>query len=233
MTHSPSKKEPGCSDLAIQPMSDRITDYVDRKLDSTLLSTSVHETTNETTATSMNPEAAENASMNAANDTPSKLLVLADLAIEEQGTQGMMAAPVKTPKTPYKRKSRAKKPATTPTRADSIASPETPNISAKTPIKNATNNTPSKQLKLGSMSLEDQKNEETMDAPAKTPTTPAKRKISAKNAATATATPKKRKTPVKMEAIDESPTKKAKTTHTEGNMRELEDFYNLIDPLLR
>ena len=284
MTHSPSKKEPGCRDLAIQPMSDRITDYVDRKLDSALLSTSVHETTNETTATSMNPEAAENASMNAADDTPSKLLVLADLAIEEQGTQEMMAAPVKTPKTPYKRKSRAKKPAqaptesaledtpskqlkigsmtieadvekittpvkapktpakrksrakkpaATPTQADSIASPETPNISAKTPIKNATNDTPSQQLKLGSMSLEDQKNEETMDAPAKTPTTPAKRKISAKNASTATATPKKRKSPVKMGAIDESPTKKPKTTHTEENFRELDNFYNLIDPLLR
>jgi hypothetical protein len=283
MTHSPGKKEPDCSDLAIQPMSDRITDYVDRKLDSALLSTSVHETTNQTTATSMNPEAAENASMNAADDTPSKLLVLAGLAIEQQGTQEMMAAPVKTPKTPAKRKSRAKKPAqtpnesaledtpskqlkigsltieadvekiatpvkapktpakrksrakkpaATPTQADSIASPETPNI-AKTPIKNSTNDTPSKQLKLGSMTLEDRENEEMMDAPTKTPTTPAKRKNSAKNAATATATPKRRKTPVKMGAVNESPTKKPKTTHTKGNMRELDEFYNLIDPLLR
>ena len=284
MTHSPSKNEAGCSTLAIQPMSDRITDYVDCNLDSALLSTSVHETTNQTTATSMNAEAAKNASMNAADDTPSKLLVHADLGIEQQGTQDMMAAPVKTPKTPYKRKSRAKnpaqtpnesaledtpskqlniasmtiegdeeksaapvktpktpakrksrakKPAATPTQADSIASPETPSISAKTPIKNTINDTPSKQLKLGSMTLEDRENEEMMDAPTKTPTTPAKRKISAKNAATTTSTPKKRKTPVKMRAIDESPTKKPKTAHTKENMRELDNFYGLIDPLLR
>jgi hypothetical protein len=164
-------------------------------------------------------------------DTPSKQLNIASMTID--GDVEQIAAPVKAPKTPAKRKSRAKKPAATPTQADSIVPPKTPNFSAKIPFENATNDTPSQQLKLGSMILEDQENEEMMDASAKTPITPPKRKISAMNAATATATQKKRKSAVKMGAVDESPTKKSRTTHTKENSHELDDFYNLIDPLLR
>lgn len=169
----------------------------------------------------------------AIEDTPSKQLNIASMTID--GDVEQISVSVKASKNPYKRKSRAKKPAATPTQADSIATPETPKFSANTPFENATNDTPSQQLKLGSMTLEDQENEEMMDAPAKTPITPTKRKISAQIIATATATPKKRKSAVKMgeRAVDESPTKKSKTTHTKENSQELDDFYNLIDPLLR
>jgi hypothetical protein len=278
MTQNHSKNEPGCSDLAIQSMSDQILDCVDR-MDPALLSTPAQDAPNQTTVIPMNAEAPETPSMDATDDTPSKLLILAELAIKKHGNQMMTApamtpktpakrksrakkpaqtpneaaledtpskqlnissmtiegnekmivAPVKAPKTPTKRKSRAKKPAATPTHNDFIGTPETRNISAKTPIKNNTNNTPSQQLKLGSMTAAAQKNEEMMDATAKAFTTPAPRK----NAVTATSTPKKRKSPVKKGAVDESPIKKAKTAHTKENIGGFDEFYNLIDPLLR
>jgi hypothetical protein len=163
-------------------------------------------------ATSKNADPAGTTNISTMDDTPSKQLNLASMKIEED-VEEMMAAPVKIPKTPRKRKTPVKKNAATPKQAETA---ETPEMSAKTPIGTVTEDTPSKQLNITSMTISEQEDEEMMDAPAKPPYTPAKPKASAqKNAGTVTPS-KKRKTPAKMQpTTPETPTKKGKAAEKE------------------
>jgi hypothetical protein len=141
----------------------------------------------------------------------------------------MMGAPVKEAKTPSRR---------TPKKAAaSDKKAKTSGMSATTtPGKMVTNDTPSKKLNFAGLTSEEQKDYEMMDAPVKTPTTPAKRirKPSAKKIA-ATMTPtlaKKRKTTVEKNADDvcngddETPSKKRKGVMKEH--AEVEKSSNII-----
>jgi hypothetical protein len=162
-------------------------------------------TPKKTVVTPKDAETAKNNDISAMDDTPSKHLNLGAMKIEED-VEEMMDASVKTPKTPIKRKTSVKKNTGTPKQAETL------NMSAKTPIETATEDTPSKQLDIASMTIAEREDEEMVDAPAENPTTPAKRKsLATKNAATATPV-KKLKTPVKKQpTTPETPTKKGKT----------------------